>query len=63
MTKSDVLECMSMLKPKKCEGFDMIPVCVLYDSLNTVIEPMSTLFNKIYTTTTIPEQWKVYMNN
>ena len=31
-TKNDVNECMLTLKPKKCEGFDRIPVCIISDA-------------------------------
>ena len=32
VTVSDVEECLSNLNSKKCEGFDRIPVCLLYDA-------------------------------
>ena len=32
MTNDDVKICMSELKNKKCEGFDRIPVCMIYDA-------------------------------
>ena len=59
MKKSDVKECINLLPNKKCEGFDRIPVCVLKDSKNLLLDPLSCLFDKIYTTGLIPEQWKV----
>ena len=38
-TKSDVKECLSMLKPKRCEGYNRIPVCAIYN-----IEPFFYIF-------------------
>ena len=38
-TKSDGKECLSMLKPKRCEGYDRIPVCAIYK-----IEPFFYIF-------------------
>ena len=59
MTKNDVYECMETLVNKKCEGFDRIPLCCISDAKNVLLTPFSVLFNKIYTTQKIPEQWKV----
>ena len=59
MTINDVKECMSELKNKKCEGFDRIPVCMIYDARELLLPPMAVLFNSIYQTLKIPEQWKV----
>ena len=47
------------LPNKKCEGFDRIPVCMLKDSCEIILDPISSLFSKIYATGQIPEQWKV----
>ena len=59
MTKLDVMTCMDQLSNKKCEGFDRIPVCVLFDARVTLLCPMASLFKKIYNSGCIPEQWKV----
>ena len=59
MAVTDVKECLSNLNSKKCEGFDRIPVCALFDSRESLLIPLSLLFNKIYLTCTIPDQWKV----
>ena len=59
MTRDDVKECMSDLGTKKCEGFDRIPVCTLYHSRTPLLDPMTALFDNIYKTKTLPEQWKV----
>ena len=59
MMPNDVKICMSELKNKKCEGFDRIPVCMIYDARDMLLPPMAALFNSIYQTLKIPEQWKV----
>ena len=43
MQKSDVKECMISLKSKRCEGYDRIPVCVIADSSDILLEPMAQL--------------------
>ena len=59
MTKKDVEECMNSLKSKHCEGYNRIPVCILADARDILLDPMSDLFQKNYATGLIPEQWKV----
>ena len=59
MQKNDVEEVLLDLSSKKCEGFDCIPPCILKDSSHLLLNPLSTLFNKIYSTGLIPEQWKI----
>ena len=59
MTMNDVKACLSDLKNKKCEGFDRIPVCMILDARETLLPPLANLFNEIYNTCKIPEQWKV----
>ena len=59
MSVKDVEECMSTLKPKNCEGYDRIPVRILYDAREILKIPLATLFRKIYEQKTIPEQWKM----
>ena len=46
MTRSDVWECMSQLKNKKCEGYDRIPVCCLLDARHALIEPIAAFLAK-----------------
>ena len=60
MTEKDVMLCLSEIKNKKCEGFDRIPACVLFDASSVLLPPMSELFSEIYRTCKIPDQWKVY---
>ena len=59
MMKNDVELCMRDLNNKKCEGFDRIPVCAIYDARESLLDPMAALFSTIYTTGKLPEQWKV----
>ena len=49
---------MADLNGKKSEGFDRIPVCCLFDACESLLNPMANLYEKIYDTGTIPEQWK-----
>ena len=44
-------------KTKKTEGHDRIPERILIDGINILIKPFTWLFNLIYTTKQIPEQW------
>ena len=60
---------MKSLKTKHCEGYDRIPVRILADARDILLDPMTDLFQKfleqtdlfqkIYATGLIPEQWKV----
>ena len=59
MLEKDVLECMNELNNKKCEGFDRIPVCVLAAAKPILLKNLTELFQKIYVTCKLPEQWKV----
>ncbi len=59
MTEDAVTECLKELKTKNCEGFDRIPMRILKDGALVLGRPLSILFNKIYVTKTIPEQWKI----
>ena len=50
---------MESIVNKRCEGYDRIPLCCIADARNTLLNPMTVLFEKIYNTQKIPEQWKV----
>ena len=41
MTMSDVKECLADLNTKKCEGFDRIPVCSLFDARFSLLVPLT----------------------
>ena len=59
MSSEDVEECMATLKPKNSEGYDRIPVRILYDARKILNLPFAVLFRKIYEQKIIPEQWKM----
>ena len=48
MTRMDAEICMADLNTKKCEGYDRIPVCAIWDACVTLIENMTELFSKIF---------------
>ena len=48
MCINDVEKCLADLDNKKCEGFDIIPVCAIYDARAILLAPLSSLFQKIY---------------
>ena len=50
---------MNTLKNKNCEGHDRIPLRILHDGTQYLLKPLSILFNMIYKTKTIPEQWLI----
>ena len=59
MNLSDVEKCMKDLNRKKCEGFDQVPLCTLFDACAVLVKPLAILFDKIYRSCTIPDQWKI----
>ena len=63
MLPKDIKECMLTLQSKKCEGFDQIPLCVITDARDILLDPMADLFSKIYLTGAIPDQFKLKLKN
>ena len=59
MTKNDVKECLYSINSKRCEGFDPIPVNIICDARDVLLDPYSVLFEKIYSSGKMPEQWKI----
>ena len=59
MTETNVLQAIKSLKPKYSEGYDRIPVKILYDGIPHLLKPLSYLFNNIYAKKQIPEQWLI----
>lgn len=59
MTEEDIRESLSSLNPKKCEGYDRIPVKILYDARELLTPTLTVLFKKIYEQNQIPDQWKM----
>ena len=54
-----VLQTMISLKSKKCHGYDNIPLMVLKDGAEVLASPFTKLFEKIYQTKELPDQWKI----
>jgi hypothetical protein len=54
-----VLQTMITLKSKKCFGYDNIPLLVLKYGAEVLASPYSTLFEKVYQTKELPDQWKI----
>ena len=59
MTLERITECLNEMKIKNCEGYDRIPLRVLKEGAQVLAKPLAILFNKIYETKEIPEQWKI----
>ena len=59
MTSKDITECLKTIKIKNCEGYDRIPQRILVDGAESLITPLSGLFQRNYTQKTIPAQWSV----
>ena len=59
MSGNDILECLKSIKIKNCEGYDRIPQRILVDGAETLIKPLTGLFNRIYLQRTVPAQWLV----
>ena len=45
------------MKPKNCEGYDRILLRIIIDEMQTLILPLTQLFNKMYERKKITEQW------
>ena len=59
MSGTEILDVLSSIKLKNCEGFDRIPQRILVEGAESLIQPLTTLFRKIYSQKTIPEQWLI----
>ena len=59
MTVENVSNAMKSVKIKNCEGYDRIPQRVLNEGAEILLKPTHKLFNLIYTTKKIPEQWSI----
>ena len=57
MTEANVREAMTALKIKNCEGVDRIPQGVIAVGMNQHVTPFTVLFDLIYKTRRLPEQW------
>ena len=59
MTDADIVECLSKIKIKNCEGFDRIPQRILVDGAQLLLTPLKGLFQRIYYQNQLPEQWLI----
>jgi hypothetical protein len=48
LNKNDIYEYLKTLKCKNSEGFNRIPQRVLLDEAEILVNPLSTIFKKIY---------------
>jgi len=46
-------------KKSQCAGFDRVPMVYYRDGAEVLSKPITELFNKIYNSNVIPEQWKI----
>ena len=59
MTEPDVLLAVKSLSLKNCEGHDRIPTRILIDAIEILKNPLSVLFNRIYESKQLPQQWLI----
>ena len=59
MSMDDITECVRSIKIKNCEGYDRIPQRILVDDIGYLALPLNHLFNEIYHTNAIPNQWLI----
>ena len=59
MTEIKVREVISKMKIKNCEGIDRIPLRILNEGAEILTKPLSKLFQLIYETKEVPDQWKI----
>ena len=59
MTSENIVKAVQSIKMKNAEGDDRNPQRILIDGISIILSPLTTLFRKIYTMQTIPEQWKL----
>jgi hypothetical protein len=59
MYKASVKECILSLKLKNSEGFDRIPVRILCDGVDFLLDSLTCLFKLIYDEKKVSDQWLV----
>ena len=59
MNELDIKNAILSVKIKNCEGYDRIPQRILVDGFQFLSKPLIVLFDEIYKTKSIPEQWLV----
>ena len=58
VTRSDVLGALQKLNPNRASGHDLIPARILRLAANEVATPLTSIYNRIITQATWPQQWK-----
>ena len=58
ITRELVEKMIEDLKPKRCQGFDRVPVILLKDGKQLLLDVITSLMRKVIETGVIPEQWK-----
>ena len=59
MKEIDVINAVKSLNSNNTEGHDRIPVRIIVDSIELLSKPLAYLFNEIYSTKQLPEQWLI----
>jgi len=59
LTENMIKRALKEMKPKKCFGFDRMPIIAIKDGYDVIKDSVANLFQKIYRTNYIPNQWKV----
>ena len=59
MTTRNVLEALKSIKIKNCEGYDRMPQRILNEGCNLLLQPITRLFELIYVSKSIPQQWSI----
>ena len=59
MTADNIVTAVKTLKIKNCEGHDRIPQRILVDGIEILKTPLAVLFDKIYHTKSLPQQWLI----
>ena len=59
MSIENIIEAVSSMKNKTCEGHDRIPQNILKDGIEWLKYPLSYIFDQIYRTKKVPEQWLI----
>jgi exonuclease III len=59
MSIENIVEAVLSMKNKPCEGHDRIPQRILKDGIEWLKYPLSFIFDQIYKTKKLPEQWLI----
>ena len=59
MTSENILKAVQSIKLKNSEGHDRIPQRLLIEGISVLLQPLTSLFDNIYISKQIPEQWSL----